>query len=365
MRDLGVCAVPDIVIVFCYRWLWVLCSILRFSKTFGTEFEELKWDTTSLVKGTPLETIEGQTQQELLYKNLENYVVTRGSEVALGVDQARAMLEVVAEAAKAQAATQSMLALQDEDTTDAVRRPKVQRTDRNGFEVVINPIENRRRPERQDTATDGVVVWIGADAVDANERRFRDWRISKEGRLQESGGENGRQDGRRIQERTTRKTAGAKWDSAGIQKTKIMQDSWFKRSWLARRTRSKIWTWAVAVLSAVRHWSGTGVWYFCSATATLFTVEWNFHSKQSGIQRLGRRLFKQEPSGNYGWRNNDNLEWSRESGAATGPQIDILGPNQEGTRNTAKENYGKHVVQAWSELDSDGRSAQSDERRIG
>ena len=52
--------------------------------------------TTEFVKGTSLETIESQTQQELLYKNVENCAENRRSEPALGEDQARATIKVVA-----------------------------------------------------------------------------------------------------------------------------------------------------------------------------------------------------------------------------------------------------------------------------
>ena len=45
------------------------------------------------------------------------------------------MLEVVAEAAVAQVATQSMRALQDEDTTNTAHEDKVQRKNTDGFEV--------------------------------------------------------------------------------------------------------------------------------------------------------------------------------------------------------------------------------------
>ena len=98
-----------------------------------------------------METIESQTQQELLYKGLENYAETRGSEAAPTEIHARAMLEAVAEAAIAQAATQWMLALQDEDTTDTTLQAKVQKTDSDGFEVVRNPvIESQSKKIAQD-----------------------------------------------------------------------------------------------------------------------------------------------------------------------------------------------------------------------
>ena len=68
---------------------------------------------------TSLETIESQTQQELLYKGLENYADSRRSETTPAEVQARAMLEAVAQAAMAQAATQSMLTVPDENMIDA------------------------------------------------------------------------------------------------------------------------------------------------------------------------------------------------------------------------------------------------------
>ena len=76
----------------------------------------------------------------MLYKNLENYAETRRREGAPVGEQVRAMLEVVAEAAMAQTETQSMLALQDGDTTGTTRGAKVQRTDGDGFEVGKNPV---------------------------------------------------------------------------------------------------------------------------------------------------------------------------------------------------------------------------------
>ena len=54
-------------------------------------------NTTLLVKETSLETIESQTQQDLLYKDLENYADARRN------DPARTMLAEVAEAAMMQA----------------------------------------------------------------------------------------------------------------------------------------------------------------------------------------------------------------------------------------------------------------------
>ena len=94
-------------------------------------------NTTLLAQGTSLETIKSQTQQKLLYKGLENNAEARRG------DQARAMLEEVAEVAVAQA-TQSMLALPDESLVDTTRRGKVQRTDSDGFELV-----NKKIPEDQ------------------------------------------------------------------------------------------------------------------------------------------------------------------------------------------------------------------------
>ena len=85
--------------------------------------------------GTSLETIESQTQQDLLFNNLDKYAETRRSQAAPAGEQARAMLEVVAVAAMAQAATLSILTLQDEDTTDATHGAKVHRTDSGGLEV--------------------------------------------------------------------------------------------------------------------------------------------------------------------------------------------------------------------------------------
>ena len=70
------------------------------------------------MKGTSLETIESQTQHEYLHTNLENYAESRRTEAAPVGKKGRAMLEAVGGAAVAQTATQSLLALQDEDTTD-------------------------------------------------------------------------------------------------------------------------------------------------------------------------------------------------------------------------------------------------------
>ena len=108
------------------------------------------------MKGTSLETIESRTQQELLCKSLENLAVTRRSEVAPG-DQARATLEVVAEAAMARAATQSIMALQDEDTIDTTRNTKVQRKDSDGFEVVVNPVSESQSKKIAEDNSDKIL----------------------------------------------------------------------------------------------------------------------------------------------------------------------------------------------------------------
>ena len=84
-----------------------------------------------LAKRTSLETIERQTEQELLYKGLENYAETRKG------DQAKAMLEGVAEAATTQA-TQSMLALPDANMIGTIR--KAQETESDRLEVVRSPV---------------------------------------------------------------------------------------------------------------------------------------------------------------------------------------------------------------------------------
>ena len=83
--------------------------------------------TTDFVKETSLDTIESQTQQELLYKGLENNTEPRG-------DQARAMLEEVAEEATAQAA-QAMLALPHENVIDTTRKAK--RTNSDGYKDAV------------------------------------------------------------------------------------------------------------------------------------------------------------------------------------------------------------------------------------
>ena len=44
---------------------------------------------------------------------------------------------------------------------------------------------------------------------------------------------------------------------------------------------------------------GAGVWYLCSATATHFSVECNFRSKEDGILRLGHRSLEREHSRNH------------------------------------------------------------------
>ena len=92
--------------------------------------------TTQFGNGTLLETIESQTQQELLYQGLENYAEVRRSRATPGEVQARTVLDAVAEAAVAQAATQSMLAGPDENLIETVRKAKVQRTDSDKYEWV-------------------------------------------------------------------------------------------------------------------------------------------------------------------------------------------------------------------------------------
>ena len=84
------------------------------SSHFGLGSRNQSEKTTSLVKGTSLETIESQTQQELLYEDLENSAVARND------DPARTMLVQIAEAAVAQAATQSLLTLTDECMVNTV-----------------------------------------------------------------------------------------------------------------------------------------------------------------------------------------------------------------------------------------------------
>ena len=79
-----------------------------------------------------------QTQQDLRYKGLENYAETQRG------DQARAMLEEVAEVAMVQA-TQSMLVLLDEGMFDTTRKAKVQRTNSDGFEMVNKKIAEDKR----------------------------------------------------------------------------------------------------------------------------------------------------------------------------------------------------------------------------
>ena len=73
-----------------------------------------------------METIGSQTQGDLLYKGLETFAEARRNETDLIGERARTMLEVLAEAAMAQA-TQSMLALQDEDTVDTTRNLRVRK----------------------------------------------------------------------------------------------------------------------------------------------------------------------------------------------------------------------------------------------
>ena len=87
------------------------------------------------MKGTSLETIESQTQPELLYKGLESHAEARRSEATPAAIQARAVLEAVAEAAMDQAATQSMMAV-----PDTTHRAKVRRTDSDEYEWVRNPV---------------------------------------------------------------------------------------------------------------------------------------------------------------------------------------------------------------------------------
>ena len=108
----------------------VLCSVLCFQAILDCvamlrNRVELK-KTTELVKGTSLETIESQTQQDSKNKNLENHAKGRRSEAAPTGEQARALLEVMAGAAMAQAPTRSVLTI----------RAKVHRTDSDGFELV-------------------------------------------------------------------------------------------------------------------------------------------------------------------------------------------------------------------------------------
>ena len=67
------------------------------------------------------------------------------------------MLEAVAEAATAQAATQPMLTLQDEDTTDTTLRAKVQRPDSDGFEVVENPVTESQSKEIAEDQDDKIL----------------------------------------------------------------------------------------------------------------------------------------------------------------------------------------------------------------
>ena len=120
------CAVPNT----CDRVLLLVTLVLKailglFVKSCSRGGLEKR---RNFAKGTSFEIIESHTEQDLLFKDLETYAKARGIEAAPAGKQARAMLEVGAEAAMAQVATLSMLALQDEDTTNTAHRPKVQRT---------------------------------------------------------------------------------------------------------------------------------------------------------------------------------------------------------------------------------------------
>ena len=67
-----------------------------FQDIFGLSSRSQVENTTLLVKETSLETIESQTQQDLLYKDLENYADARRN------DPVRTMLAEVAEVAMMQ-----------------------------------------------------------------------------------------------------------------------------------------------------------------------------------------------------------------------------------------------------------------------
>ena len=124
----------------------------------------------------------------------------------------------------AQAATQSMLALQDEDTIDTTHLAKVQRTDGDGFEVGKNLVTESQSKKIADDQSDKILqqVTLLFESVKLLVTQMREGFETegirkKEGRknLEEK---NGPQHGRRIQERTTRKTAGSTFDGSGIQK---------------------------------------------------------------------------------------------------------------------------------------------------
>ena len=91
---------------------------------------------------------------------------------------------------------------------------------------------------------------------DPNDRRFREGRSSKETRIRTARGEHGQQDGRRIERRRKCKTVGS--TGAGCHE--------------GRDQESENGQWQYC-LQRGQHRSGTGVWYFCSATAVFVSME--------------------------------------------------------------------------------------------
>ena len=79
---------------------------------FWTEFEELKRETTSLVRGTSIGTFESQTQLDKLYSEPPNW-----AEEGWKNREAVAVFEVMANLAVAQEETPSLLDDEDDEMT--------------------------------------------------------------------------------------------------------------------------------------------------------------------------------------------------------------------------------------------------------